>query len=145
MTSGLPNSYFLLWWSGTEFTITVATTGLLYQPWMTVDDDECGAIGEMPDRENWSTRIKPASVPLCPPQIPHDLNGARTRATAVGYRRLTARATPRLGFRLTTKVSPLAFPWNMNIRSSLADINLSTEDANNCMCSFCKVYEVKSR
>jgi hypothetical protein len=29
-------------------------------------------------------------VLLCPPQIPHDLTWARTRAAAVGSRRLTA-------------------------------------------------------
>jgi hypothetical protein len=37
-------------------------------------DDECGAVGGIiTGRENWSTRGKPAPVPLCPPQIPHDL------------------------------------------------------------------------
>jgi hypothetical protein len=34
-------------------------------------------------------------VPLCPPQIPHDLTWVRTRAAAVGSRRLTARAMER--------------------------------------------------
>jgi hypothetical protein len=34
-------------------------------------------------------------VPLCPPQIPHDLTRARTRAAAVGSRRLTAWAMAR--------------------------------------------------
>jgi hypothetical protein len=29
-------------------------------------------------RGNRSTRRKPAPVPLCPPQIPHDLTWART-------------------------------------------------------------------
>jgi hypothetical protein len=29
-------------------------------------------------------------LPLCPPQIPHDPTGARTRAAAVGRRPLTA-------------------------------------------------------
>jgi hypothetical protein len=71
---------WLLGWSGTESTITVATAGLLYQPGMMMDDNdyECGAIGGMSDRENRSTRRKPAPVPLCPPQIPHDLTRART-------------------------------------------------------------------
>jgi hypothetical protein len=45
---------------------------LLYQHWM-MDEDECGAVGGMIVRRNRSTRRKPASVPLCPPQIPHDL------------------------------------------------------------------------
>jgi hypothetical protein len=41
-------------------------------------------------RGNRSTRRKPAPVPLLPPQIPHDLTWARTRAAAVESRRLTA-------------------------------------------------------
>jgi hypothetical protein len=28
-------------------------------------------------------RRKPATVPLCPPQIPHDVNRARTRVAAM--------------------------------------------------------------
>jgi hypothetical protein len=38
---------------------------------------------------NLSTWIKLVPVPLYSPQIPHDLNGHRTRAAAVGSRRLT--------------------------------------------------------
>jgi hypothetical protein len=34
-------------------------------------------------RDNRSTRRKPAPVPLCPPQIPHNLTRARTLAAAV--------------------------------------------------------------
>jgi hypothetical protein len=63
--------------------------GLLYQPRM-IDDDECGAVGGMKiGRGNRSTRRKPAPVPLCLPQITHDLTWARTRAAAVGSQRLT--------------------------------------------------------
>jgi hypothetical protein len=63
--------------------------GLLYQPRMI--DNECGAIRRMrTNRGNRSTQRKPAPVPLCPPQIPHDMTWARTRAVAVGRRRLTA-------------------------------------------------------
>jgi hypothetical protein len=62
--------------------------GLLYQPPMT--DDDCGAIGGMRiGRRNRSTRIKPASMPLCPPQIPRDLPGLEPGAAVVGSRRLT--------------------------------------------------------
>jgi hypothetical protein len=43
------------------------------------DDDECGAIGGMLGRGNRSARREPAAVPLCPPQIPHDLTWTRTR------------------------------------------------------------------
>jgi hypothetical protein len=67
---------------------TAATTGLLYQPQMI--DGDYGAIGGMKTgRETRSTRRKPAPVPLCPSQIPHDL----TRAATVGSQRLTAWAT----------------------------------------------------
>jgi hypothetical protein len=57
-----------------------ATTGLLYQP---PDDYECGTIGEMLGRANRSTQRKLAPVPLCLPQIPHDLTQARTRLIVV--------------------------------------------------------------
>jgi hypothetical protein len=51
---------------------TVATTGILYQLQM-IDDGDCGEIGGIKiGRGNRSTRSKPAPVPLCPPQIPHD-------------------------------------------------------------------------
>jgi hypothetical protein len=52
-----------------------------------IDDDECGAVGGMRiSRGNQNTREKPASAPLCPPQIPHNLTWTQTRATAVGNR-----------------------------------------------------------
>jgi hypothetical protein len=55
------------------------------------DDDECGAVGEMRiGRGNRSTRRKPAAVPLCSPQIPHDLTWDQTWAAAEGSRRVTA-------------------------------------------------------
>jgi hypothetical protein len=61
-----------------------------------IDDDECGAVGGMRIGEgNRSTRGKPAPVPLYPPQIPHDLTWARTRAAAVGSQQLTACAMVR--------------------------------------------------
>jgi hypothetical protein len=63
---------------------TAATTGLLYQLQMI-------------------HRRKPAPVPLCPPQIPHDLTQARTRAAAVGSRRLTALAMARPLLKLTVE------------------------------------------
>jgi hypothetical protein len=69
---------------------TAATTGLLYQPQM-IDDDDCGATDGMKiGRGNRGTRRKPAPAPLCPPQIPDEQTGARTRAAAVGSQRLTA-------------------------------------------------------
>jgi hypothetical protein len=51
---------------------TSATVGLLYQPRMI--DDDYGAVGGMRiDKGNRSNRRKPAPVPFCPPQVPHDL------------------------------------------------------------------------
>jgi hypothetical protein len=44
-----------------------------------LDEDDCGAIGEMKiGRGNRSTRRKPAPAPFCPPKIPHDHTRART-------------------------------------------------------------------
>jgi hypothetical protein len=64
-------------------------TGLFYQP-RTIDD-ECGAVGGLRIyRGNRSTRRYRTPASLCPPQIPHDLTWARTRAAEVGSRRLTA-------------------------------------------------------
>jgi hypothetical protein len=71
--------------------------GLFYQPQMTDDDDDddydCEAIGRMRiGRGKPKYSEKPAAVPLCPPQIPHDLSRVRTRAARMGIRRLTASA-----------------------------------------------------
>jgi hypothetical protein len=44
----------------------------------------------MLDKGNRNTRRESASMLLCPPQMPHDLTRARTRAAAVGSKRLTA-------------------------------------------------------
>jgi hypothetical protein len=41
-------------------------------------------------RENRNTRGNPVPVPLCPPQTPRGLARDRTRASALGSRRLTA-------------------------------------------------------
>jgi hypothetical protein len=69
---------------------TTQLFGLLYQPRM-IYDDESGAVGGMRIRRgNRSTRRKTAPVPLCPPQIPHDLTWTWTRAAAVRSRRLIA-------------------------------------------------------
>jgi hypothetical protein len=68
--------------------------GLLYQPRMLNDD--CGTIGGMQIvRGNGGTRRKPAPLPLCAPQIPHDLTEARTRAADVWSRRPSAWAMTR--------------------------------------------------
>jgi hypothetical protein len=80
---------FLMGWDWVRLVLR-PLFGLLYQPQM-IDDDDCGAIGGMRiGKGNWSTRRTPALVPLCLPQIPHDLTLARTGAAAVESRRLTA-------------------------------------------------------
>jgi hypothetical protein len=56
-----------------------------------IEGDNCGADGRLRNgRGNRSTTRKPASMSLCPPQIPHDLTWDRTQATAVRSRGLTA-------------------------------------------------------
>jgi hypothetical protein len=45
--------------------------------------------GKKIGRGNRSARRKPASAPLCPPQIPLEQTRARTRAATVGSQRLT--------------------------------------------------------
>jgi hypothetical protein len=52
-------------------------------------DYDDGEIGGMIGRGNRSTRIKPALMPLCPPQTPHAAQ-TRTRTPAMGSQRLTA-------------------------------------------------------
>jgi hypothetical protein len=41
-------------------------------------------------RRSRSTGRKPAPLPHCPQQIPHDLTWARTRTAAVGSRQVSA-------------------------------------------------------
>jgi hypothetical protein len=44
-----------------------------------IDDDECAAVGGIKiGRGSRGTQSKSTSVPLCPPQIPHDLTCAAT-------------------------------------------------------------------
>jgi hypothetical protein len=74
--------FFIIMVSGVRLSPlgTAATIGLLYQPQM-IHGGDCGTIGGMKiGRGNQSTWRKPASVPLSPPQIPHDL----TQTAAVG-------------------------------------------------------------
>jgi hypothetical protein len=52
-------------------------------------DYDDGEIDGMIGRGNRSNRRKPAPVPRCPPQTPHDAR-KQTRAVAVGSQRLTA-------------------------------------------------------
>jgi hypothetical protein len=79
------SNFFLVSWGGVRVVPLGARSliGLLHQPRMIDDDDECGMrIG----RGNGNTRRKPAPGPLCPLQIPHELTWARTQASEVGSR-----------------------------------------------------------
>jgi hypothetical protein len=64
---------------------------------------------------NWQGKAeelgeKPVPVPLCPPQIPRRLTRDRTRASAVGGRRLTAWAMAR-----PTRTALLFYFMNINV------------------------------
>jgi hypothetical protein len=83
-----------LGWSGTESTLTDATTNLLCQPRMMMDDER-GAVNGILGIGNRNTRRKPALVPISPPQIPHYLTRVRRRTAAVGIRELRAWAMAR--------------------------------------------------
>jgi hypothetical protein len=58
-------------------------------------DDECGAVGGILGRGNWSAQRKPAPVPLCPPQIPHDLTWVWTWAAMMRSWQLATWSTAR--------------------------------------------------
>jgi hypothetical protein len=86
---------------------TAATSGLLYQPKM-IGEGDCGTkIG----RGNRSTRRKPSTATLCPPQIPLDQTRDRTRAAAVGSQRLTAWARARPSYTFYTRSYLLGFTF----------------------------------
>jgi hypothetical protein len=72
-----------------------------------LDDDECGAVGGMVGKGNRSTRRKPAPVPLCPPQLAHDLSWARTCIAAVGSQRLIAWAMSQPKKSTVTLIKPI--------------------------------------
>jgi hypothetical protein len=92
---------------------TSATVGLFYHPQMI--DDDYGAVGGMGiGRRNRSTQRKPAPVPLCPPQIPHDLTWDWTRAATVGSQRLTAWAMAWPKHLLTVRYVPEYLYMNSN-------------------------------
>jgi hypothetical protein len=70
--------------------------GILYQPRMI--HEECGAVGGMRiGRGSRSSRRIPAPVPLCPPQIPRDLNWDRTRGGNPATNRLSYGTAVRAG------------------------------------------------
>jgi hypothetical protein len=87
--------FFLNWYSGGWRPIGSTRHCDTNRPIMPVPSDyDDGESGGMIGRGNRNTRRKPAPMPLCPPQTPHAAL-TRTRAAAVGSRRLTAWATAR--------------------------------------------------
>jgi hypothetical protein len=74
---------YLRGWSGTQSTITAAISWLIIPA---LDDgDDCGVIsGTNEWLGNRNTGRKPSPVPLCPPQIPHELTWDRTRSLRGG-------------------------------------------------------------
>jgi hypothetical protein len=85
-------SFFLVSWGWVRLSpLGTSATNWPIVPARMMDDDECGSVdGIRIGRGNRNTRRKSSPVPLCPPQIRHDLTWARTRAAAVGSRRQTA-------------------------------------------------------
>jgi hypothetical protein len=74
-------------WNWIHF-VCLPLIGLLYQPRVI---DEYGAFSGMrTGRGSRNTQRKPAPVPLCPPQISHDMTWDWIRAAVVGSQRLTA-------------------------------------------------------
>jgi hypothetical protein len=88
--------FVLVSWGGVRLSPlgTSGTTGRLYQPRI-IDDEREAVAGMRTGKWNQSTRRKPVPVSLYPPQIPHYLTLAWTRAAAVASRRLTAWAMAR--------------------------------------------------
>jgi hypothetical protein len=60
---------------------------------------------------NADCRRKPGPVPLCPPQIPHNLTQARTRVAAVGSQRLTAMSYGMYAWFQVTDINKSMLQW----------------------------------
>jgi hypothetical protein len=75
-------------------------------PVLKMEDYDCGATDGMICTESISTQRKPGPLPLCPPQIPHNMIRAWTWASAVGKWWLLELWH---GFRLVQNIIPLAY------------------------------------
>jgi hypothetical protein len=96
-------TFFIYLWgcSGTKVIITVA----IYWPIVPALHD--GMIVKQlvewtSGKENWSTWRKSTLLPLCPPQIPHDLNQDGTQAAAVGSQWVTTSAKAQYSRKFTS-------------------------------------------
>jgi hypothetical protein len=100
-------SQFLVSWGG----VRLCPIGTSTTNWPIVPAPDVRWMWSSQWNQNWQGKQKysekPTPVPLYQPQIPRDLTWARTRAAAVGSRRLTAWAMAR----------PLAVCVYMNNRS----------------------------
>jgi hypothetical protein len=82
--------FYYSYWTETESTWNCGHYRSIVPAPDDIDDGDCGAIGGMKiGRENRSTWRKPAPVPLCAAQMPHDMTRARTRPAAVRTQPLT--------------------------------------------------------
>jgi hypothetical protein len=88
--------------------------------------------GDCEDREfGGSTRRKPVTVPLCPPQIPLDKTRARTWAAAVRSQLPAAWAVARPPFCVSYKEFMFLYNWSAFYPSPLTtDTNQFTLDAD---------------
>jgi hypothetical protein len=83
--------YLFVSWDGEEPNPLIQRpNGQLYQHSMLMAGDECEAVGGVIVRGKRIALRKPAQMPLCARQIPHDLTRDRTQSAALGSRRLIA-------------------------------------------------------
>jgi hypothetical protein len=118
---GKKMSFFFLSFLGWGETSPLGTSAT-NSPTVPAPDDDCGAVGGMrTGRGHRNTRRKPASVPLGPPQIPHDLTWARSRRQT-----FSAMARPKKGL--------------SNKGNCPSDPKLN--DMKRCSCKYCEFSEL---
>jgi hypothetical protein len=84
--------FLLVFWGGVRLSplgTSATISSIIPAPDDDDDDDEYKVVGGMrTGKGSRNTLRKPAPVPLCPPQIPHNLTWDRTGVVAVGSQRL---------------------------------------------------------
>jgi hypothetical protein len=106
-----------------------------------MDDDECGAVGGMTGKGSRITCRKPATVPRCPPQIPHHVIRAGTWAAAVGNQRLTDWPTDRLSDGDAVDVVN-TLPWKQKQRGQRSEWRCSSFEARKAQLSMLLIMKV---